>query len=76
VPLGIMDAAYVPQTINDRPPRFRGRDDRETLLGSFHVKDWIAMSEMLLGKAPPGFRFEPKHKSNSCAPEPGPITHE
>jgi tRNA-dihydrouridine synthase 3 len=76
VPLGIMDAAYVPQTINDRPPRFRGRDDRETLLGSFHVKDWIAMSEMLLGKAPPGFRFEPKHKSNSYAPEPGPITHE
>jgi hypothetical protein len=50
-----------------RPPQFVGRDDRETLLASTEVKDWIKISEMILGKAPPGFTFEPKHKSNSYA---------
>lgn len=49
-----------------RAPRYRGRDDLETLLASEDPKDWIRVSEMAIGtKAPPGFRFEPKHKSNA-----------
>lgn len=65
VPVGLLDPLYVPQHINDRPPCFIGRDDKETILGSTSVKDWIKISEMFLGPAPEGFRFEPKHKSNS-----------
>ncbi|KAI9810497.1 MAG: tRNA-dihydrouridine synthase 3 [Phylliscum demangeonii] len=63
VPLGILE--HLPPCIQDRPPRWRGRDDRETLLGSGNVKDWIKISEMFLGPTPPGFRFDPKHKSNA-----------
>jgi len=65
VPVGILDDLYIPQHVNDRPPLFYARDDRETLLGSRNAADWIKLSEMLLGPTPPGFQFEPKHKSNS-----------
>lgn len=68
VPIGIMDSNYIPQKMNDRPPLFRGRDDRECLLSSYNVDDWIKVSEIYLGKAPDGFRFVPKHKSNSFNP--------
>lgn len=63
VPLGILE--YLPPSINDRPPAFRGRNELETLLSSSNVKDWIKISEMFLGKAHEDFRFEPKHRSNS-----------
>lgn len=54
------------RTLRLRAPRYRGRDDLETLLASEHPDDWVRVSEMALGaKAPPGFRFEPKHKSNA-----------
>jgi len=68
VPLGVLDPLYVPRTINDRPPIYRGRDDRETLLSSANVSDWIKISEMFLGPVREGFNFEPKHKSNSYTP--------
>lgn len=63
VPAGLLEV--LPQRVNDRPPPFVGRDDLETLMASPAAEDWVAISEMLLGKVPPGFRFLPKHKSNS-----------
>ncbi|KAJ4358350.1 tRNA-dihydrouridine synthase 3 [Didymosphaeria variabile] len=63
VPLGLL--AHLPPNIQDRPPRFKGRDDLETLLASENYKDWIKISEMFLGPAAEGFKFEPKHKSNA-----------
>lgn len=65
VPVGILDAAYVPQHVNDRPDVYVGRDDRETLLSSSQASDWVKLTEMFLGPAPEGFVFEPKHQSNS-----------
>ncbi|KAF2751373.1 tRNA-dihydrouridine synthase-like protein 3 [Sporormia fimetaria CBS 119925] len=63
VPVGMLE--YLPPNIQDRPPRFKGRNELETLLCSDNYKDWIKISEMFLGPAHPDFKFEPKHKSNS-----------
>lgn len=63
VPVGLMER--LPQKINDRPPLFQGRDDMETLLSSDNVKDWIKLTEMMLGPVGEKFSFTPKHKSNS-----------
>ncbi|CAN9400688.1 unnamed protein product [Alternaria alternata] len=63
VPVGLLE--HLPPNIQDRPPRFRGRNDLETLMASEHYKDWIKLSEMFLGPAHPNFKFEPKHKSNA-----------
>ncbi|KAK4170441.1 hypothetical protein QBC43DRAFT_224795 [Cladorrhinum sp. PSN259] len=63
VPIGLLE--HLPPSINERPPAYRGRDDLETLLASKDYRDWIKISEMFLGPAPPGFKFQPKHKSNS-----------
>lgn len=75
VPLGILEhhsgalgsgsSGFPEQSLQDRPQRWRGRNELETLLGSEDYRDWIRISEMFLGKAHPGFRFVPKHKSNS-----------
>lgn len=81
VPLGILENSSGPSSsgpvssgfssgfpepsLQDRPPRWRGRNELETLLGSEDYRDWIRISEMFLGKAHPGFKFVPKHKSNS-----------
>ena len=40
-----------------------GRSDLESLLGSNDPRDWVAITEMLLGPPPPGFLFAPKHKA-------------
>lgn len=79
VPVGILD--YLPPSLQDRPPAYRGRSDLETLLASDNYLDWIkircvsfyacrrclltVLSEMFLGPAHKDFRFQPKHKSNS-----------
>ncbi|OAA54966.1 tRNA dihydrouridine synthase [Niveomyces insectorum RCEF 264] len=63
VPVGLLE--YLPPSLNDRPPAFRGRNELETLLASRNYKDWIKISEMFLGPAHPDFKFVPKHKSSS-----------
>jgi len=64
VPVGMLDV--LPQKMNHRPPKnLCGRSDLETLMLSTNCADWIKISEMLLGKVPEDFAFEPKHKANS-----------
>lgn len=65
IPVGILEV--VPQHIRWRAPFFAGRNDLETLLGSQDPADWVKISELLLGPAPPNFVFKPKHKSNAYA---------
>uniref|UniRef100_A0A0D6QYK6 tRNA-dihydrouridine(47) synthase [NAD(P)(+)] n=1 Tax=Araucaria cunninghamii TaxID=56994 RepID=A0A0D6QYK6_ARACU len=63
IPVSLLD--IVPQRMNWRPPSYFGRNDLETLLASDSAADWVRISEMLLGPAPAGFMFTPKHKSNA-----------
>ncbi|KAJ2104141.1 tRNA-dihydrouridine(47) synthase [NAD(P)(+)]-like protein [Coemansia sp. S100] len=63
IPAGILEV--LPQRMNDRPPAFVGRNDLETLMASSLARDWIKISEMILGPTPDDFTFVPKHKSNS-----------
>eukprot|EP00002_Diphylleia_rotans_P033044 TRINITY_DN6999_c0_g1_i1.p1 TRINITY_DN6999_c0_g1~~TRINITY_DN6999_c0_g1_i1.p1 ORF type:complete len:631 (-),score=118.91 TRINITY_DN6999_c0_g1_i1:227-2119(-) len=63
IPVGLLEV--IPQHMNARPMPYYGRDDLETLMGSPDVRDWIKISELLLGPAPDDFKFIPKHKSNS-----------
>ncbi|KAJ2828706.1 tRNA-dihydrouridine synthase 3 [Coemansia furcata] len=63
IPAGIMEV--LPQRMNDRPPAFVGRNDLETLMASDKARDWIKLSEMILGPTPDDFTFVPKHKSSS-----------
>ncbi|KAJ3780844.1 zinc finger dihydrouridine synthase [Lentinula aff. detonsa] len=63
VPIGLLEV--LPARINDRAPRFRGRDELESLLASPNSADWVKISEMFLGPAPEAFVFVPKHKSNA-----------
>jgi len=64
-PVGLLER--LPQRIHDRPPRYYGRSDLETLLSSPAATDWVKISNMLLGPAPSDFSFQPKHASNSYA---------
>lgn len=63
IPVGIMER--MPPRLNQRPPKWKGRNELETLLGSTDYKDWIKITEMFLGKASTNFLFIPKHKSNA-----------
>eukprot|EP00056_Hartaetosiga_gracilis_P000295 m.37603 g.37603 ORF g.37603 m.37603 type:complete len:459 (+) comp10146_c0_seq3:45-1421(+) len=65
IPVGLLER--LPQRINERPPRYFGRDDLETLMASPAGEDWVKISEMLLGPVGKGFQFVPKHKANSYA---------
>ncbi|KAI9899185.1 hypothetical protein N3K66_005646 [Trichothecium roseum] len=67
VPVGLLE--YLPPSMNDRPPAYRGRNDLETLMASQNYKDWVKISEMFLGPTHPGFQFAPKHKSNAYEAE-------
>ena len=59
----------VAQKMTLRPMPYSGRNELETLLASEDVADWIAVSEMFLGKPGKGFAFVPKHGSNSYSRE-------
>ncbi|XP_055903816.1 tRNA-dihydrouridine(47) synthase [NAD(P)(+)]-like [Eupeodes corollae] len=63
IPAGLIE--HPPQKINQRPQKYYGRDDMETLLSSSNSSDWIKISEMFLGPVPDNFTFLPKHKANS-----------
>ena len=63
IPVGLLER--VPHQMNERPPRFMGRNDLETLMGSSSVNDWIKISELLLGPIDSHFKFTPKHKASS-----------
>ncbi|KAL6747924.1 hypothetical protein V8C86DRAFT_2894094 [Haematococcus lacustris] len=63
IPVGLLEV--VPQRLHWRAPPLIGRSDLETLLASDSPADWIRISELLLGKAPDNFTFQPKHKSNA-----------
>lgn len=68
VPIGLLE--YLPPKINERPPRYRGRNELETLLASDSYKDWIRISEMFLGRVgevegDKEYGWVPKHKSNA-----------
>ena len=65
VPIGILEKNYIPQNINDRPPKYHGRCETETLLCSPNVKDWIKITEKYLGKVDNDFKFLPKHRANA-----------
>lgn len=74
VPAGVLEC--LPQRMNDRPPSYQGRDEVETMMTSASVVDWISLSELLLGPVEPGFRFTPKHKSNSFTHTPSSVAGE
>ncbi|ODM97729.1 tRNA-dihydrouridine(47) synthase [NAD(P)(+)]-like [Orchesella cincta] len=63
IPYGILEDP--PQKVNQRPPRYVGRDEMETLLCSGNAADWIKLSEIFLGSVPSDFVFVPKHKASS-----------
>jgi len=44
VPIGLLE--YLPPSINERPPAYRGRNELETLLASKNYKDWIKIRYM------------------------------
>mmetsp|Transcript_7266 Transcript_7266/g.22329 ORF Transcript_7266/g.22329 Transcript_7266/m.22329 type:complete len:244 (-) Transcript_7266:39-770(-) len=62
-PVGLLEV--LPQRMNERPPPIIGRNDLETLFASDDARDWLKISELLLGKASDDFDFVPKHKANS-----------
>ncbi|KAJ4455315.1 putative tRNA-dihydrouridine synthase; conserved site [Paratrimastix pyriformis] len=64
VPPGLIETGHQ-QQLNLRVPRYQGRSDLESLLGSSASSDWVRVSEMLLGHVPDGFTFTPRHKSNA-----------
>jgi tRNA-dihydrouridine synthase 3 len=63
VPVGLLEAHAQRVGVQQKTPPFYGRNDLEQLLASPSVKDWIRISEMLIGPVPDGFTFTPKHKS-------------
>jgi tRNA-dihydrouridine synthase len=72
VPVGILERVDIPRGVdnrmflNQRPPKFVGRDDLETLMSSDKAQDWIRLSAMFLGPMPENSQeFVPKHKAHS-----------
>ncbi|KAF8581807.1 zinc finger dihydrouridine synthase, partial [Ramaria rubella] len=67
IPIGLLER--LPGRLNERAPRWRGRDELETLLASPDSSTWVKISEMFLGRAPERFMFTPKHRSNAVEGE-------
>eukprot|EP00878_Enallax_costatus_P018835 GHUV01019850.1.p1 GENE.GHUV01019850.1~~GHUV01019850.1.p1 ORF type:complete len:149 (+),score=41.46 GHUV01019850.1:260-706(+) len=63
IPIGLLEV--VPQKISRRPPAYKARNQLEALIASEAASDWVTISERLLGPAPAGFTFAPKHKCNA-----------
>lgn len=64
VPIGLLER--LPSTIFHRAPkRYYGRNELESIMASPDVKDWIKITEMLLGPVSDSFTFTPKHKSSN-----------
>ena len=42
VPVGLLER--LPAKLQDRPPRFVGRDDLETLMASPNANDWVKIT--------------------------------
>lgn len=78
VPSGLLElsqkGSVISQKMNQRPPHYFGRCDLETLLASSNSRDWVRISEMLLGPCPENFSFAPKHRSSSYAPPQAAVT--
>ena len=55
VPLGLLE--HLPPRIQDRPPRFQGRNDLETLLASTDYRDWIKIRFVRSSHPPPSPPF-------------------
>lgn len=66
IPIGLLEV--MPPKMNWRPRPYCGRSDLETKMASMNAKDWIELTEMVLGNVPEGFTFTPKHKSASYEP--------
>jgi tRNA-dihydrouridine synthase 3 len=64
VPHGLLEQTIHP-SLQLKPQKFVGRDDLETLMASRFSEDWVKLSELVLGPAPEGYKFIPKHKSNA-----------
>lgn len=64
-PIGIVEREHQRVQMTQRPPNLVGRDDLETLMASRDSNDWMKIASMILGPAPEGFKFNPKHKSNA-----------
>ena len=66
IPVGLLER--VPHQMNERPPRFCGRNDLETLLASQDSNDWVKITEMAGLPAPSSdYKFTPKHRANAYA---------
>ena len=65
VPVAFLEV--LPPALHLRPPSMYGRTHLEALFLSNDPVDWLKIAEILLGPAPPGFTFTPKHASNSYA---------
>lgn len=48
VPVGLLE--HLPPNIQDRPPRFRGRNELETLMASENYKDWIKIRYVYMSR--------------------------
>ena len=66
VPIGLLE--YLPPSLNDRPPAYKGRDELETLMASPNYKDWIKITYVEAKTLFPPFLlfFYPRFVCSQC----------